>query len=186
VPVALEVRLVERLPDRARVMVTLTPRAAQTAVDGVTVELFTDECEALGNRVVLPIAGVLTDAITVRAEVRGVGEIPARAVIVATAWHDGESVRAMCPADPWTAFEAHVRGKRCVHCQGSSLERELESATRRDRERIAVILPWIGTAMKPRSGELRDIRDDIDEISAEMGLDASDCALLKEILRESE
>lgn len=186
VTLAVEVRLVERLDDRARVLVTLTPRA-ETSVDAVTVQLFSEDCEPIGNRVVLPIAGTLTDAIAVHAEVRGHEGLPERAVIVATAWRETEYVRAWCPADPWTAFEAHVRGKRCVMCTAGGIARDFVSMRRKDLAALAKVLPWVrGEDRAAEEGELCEIGEDIDEISAEMGLDATDAALLKEILGDLE
>lgn len=187
---SIEVRLVERLSDRARVEVTLTPRE-ETRVDGVAVELFTGECELLGHRVVLPIAGCLTSAVTVRAEVRSTGELPPRAVIVATAWRDGAEVRAWCPADPWSAFEAHVRGKRCVKRQPTSEEDDviLESLNRKQHKRLGCTIPWLapkhactpGAATGPFDVET-DEPDMIDDLSEELGLDPRDTDLLRQIL----
>lgn len=188
----IEVRLVERLTDRARVEVTLTPRA-DTRVDGVAVELFSGECESLGHRVVLPIAGCLTSPVTVRAEVRSSGDLPPRAVIVATAWGGDTEVRAWCPADPWTAFEAHVRGKRCVKRQPESEDDDviLESLTHRQQANLGRAVPWLTPkyTCKPCGSQRAfdvdsDERDAVDDLSEELGLDPRDAVLLREILDE--
>ena len=187
---SIEVRLVERLSDRARVEVTLTPRE-ETRIDGLAVELFTGECESLGHRVVLPIAGCLTSAVTVRAEVRSAGGLPPRAVIVATAWRDGAEMRAWCPADPWSAFEAHVRGKRCLNRQAPAEDDDviLESLTRRQHKRLGSAIPWLAPkhACTPCAAQgpfdvATDEPDAIDDLSEELGLDPRDADLLRQIL----
>jgi hypothetical protein len=192
VSLSIEVRLVERLNDRARVEVKLTP-SSETRVDGVAVELFTGECEPLGHRVVLPIAGALTDAVVVRAEVRASGGLPPRAVIVATAWRDETEVRAWCPADPWTAFEAHVRGKRCVQTRVATDDDDviLESLTRRQQVTLGRSVTWLApkAACKPCAAVgpfdvHTDERDAVDELTDELGLDARDAHLLRELLEE--
>ncbi len=186
----IEVRLIERFSDRARVEVTLTPRE-DTRVDGVAVELFSGECESLGHRVVLPIAGTLTSPVTVRAEVRSEGDLPPRAVIVATAWREDSEVRAWCPADPWSAFEAHVRGKRCVKHQPPTDDDDviLESLSRCQQGTLGRAVPWLTpkyvctpcAAQGPFDVDT-DERDPVHDLSEELGLDSRDADLLRAIL----
>lgn len=193
-PLAIEVRLIERLPDRARVLVTVTPRE-DVVVDGLSVELFTDDCDSIGHRVELPVPATLSSPLVARAELRGDGALPPRAVVVASVWRDGVETRAWCPADPWTAFEAHVRGRRSLEVRAiPEDERILEGLVRGERRALERMLPWVVTkatctgACGDRTGPL-DVpegggccRDVVDEMTDELGLNASDAAFLREIL----
>lgn len=191
----LEVHLEERLHDRVRALIRLSPNNGVMGIEGVAVELFDEDRNALGPRVLLPIAGQLSDSLVMRVELRCEGALPPGAMILATAWHGADSTKAMTTTDPWTAFEAHIRGKRCV-CSGAVIPFDddllLEGMTAKERHALSSKLPWIGEKLRPPSDPrytsekepLLPHMDVVDDITDELGLCDEDKELLRELLRE--
>lgn len=189
-PVTFELHLEERLPDRVIVSVHLAPRRPGARVDGVALELFSRKRESLSPRVVLPITGDLIGEIVVRAEIRANdGPLPPGVTVIGTAWWDTDQVRAVCPADPWTELEAHMRGRRCVKTRGFADEDWLTSLEVPERRRLAALFPWIDHPRDPcqtYEHEPLDALDVVDEISEELGLDEANTAWLRELLDEDD
>lgn len=190
-PVTFELHLEDRQPDRVIVSVRLAPRRSPMRVDGVAIELFSRKRESLSPRVMLPITGDLVGEIVVRAEIRAhQPPLPAGATIVGTAWWDTDQVRTLCPADPWTELEAHMRGRRCVASRAFADDGWLCTLEPEERRTLAARFPWIDHPRDPCPGfeadEPLDALDVVDEISEELGLDEANTAWLRELLEEDD
>jgi hypothetical protein len=188
VSVDLAIRLLERHADRVIVAVILDPCHGPTCVDGVGVELFSRERDSLSHRVLLPISGTLTQPMSVQVELRADSPLPLGAFIQGQCWQGCESFCAVCPADPSTELEAHVRGRHPVACARrapeSAFDPDLEGLSRAERARLAAVFPWVDGPRAPVEGcvPCLDAMEDFDELSEELGLDEAEAALLREIL----
>ncbi len=180
------VRLLERQSDRVIVSVILDPGATSVPVDGVGVELFSRGRDSLSPRVLLPISGTLSQAMAVQVELRAHGALPVGAFIQGQLWQSGEATCVLCPADPSTELEAHVRGRHPVAAvrsgPSSAFDDDLEGLLPEERERLARVFPWIELPRCAAGAACLDANDDLDELSDELGLDAEEAALLREIL----
>jgi hypothetical protein len=185
-----ELRLEERQPDRVWVSVLLVPRDGALPIDGVAVELFSRQRESLSPRLLLPIAGVLANPMTVKVELRAQTSIPPGAMVVGTAWWGPDTQRVVCPADPWTELEAHVRGKRCLGPREERPGQDFMGLDPTETGRLAGVFPWLEARGTPPCmegfGEPLDAFDVVDEISEELGLDAENAEWLRQLLKEDE
>jgi hypothetical protein len=187
VPLAFDIRLVERLPDRVVLAVRLAPHGGPVSIEGVAVELFNRARESLSPRLLLPIAGALQGELSVQVELRAKAAITTGAVIVGTAWSDKGQACAYCPADPSTELESHVRGRRCVGCECERAN-ELEWLTGDERDRLIAAFPWIAPptspCLKTRVDEPVDVTDEVEMICHELGIDAENAAFLRSLLED--
>ena len=96
-PISLALRLDERRPDRVFVSVILAPRDPDASVGGVSVQMFCRSGQSLGARLLLPIAGQLSQTMRSSVELRTLDALPTGARVVATAWWSGGQLEATCP-----------------------------------------------------------------------------------------
>lgn len=173
----LQLSLTAREPDRAHVLLCLDPAEEACELDGVAVELFSRRDERLSPRLMLPIQGVLSHPIEVRAELRAQQPFGLGGYVLATAWHGKEQRTACCPADMWTAFERHVQGRRPVPLPGPlpGLTR-LEDAELRALSRT---FTWLPTPLEPEP-----VDDLVDDIAEDLGLEAEDAEWLRELMSD--
>jgi hypothetical protein len=188
VSVDLAIRLLERHSDRVIVAVILDPCRGPTCVDGVGVELFSRARDSLSHRVLLPISGTLTQPMSVQVELRAHGALPVGAYVQGQCWQGCEAVCAVCPADPSTELEAHVRGRHPVACARrapeSAFDADLEGLSRDERRTLVAAFPWLEAPQTVDDGcvPCLDAIDDFAELSEELGLDEAEAAMLREIL----
>ena len=175
--VRLQLCLEERLTDRVVVAVFLEPESSEHALDGVAVELLDRRRESLSPRVLLPISGHLTQAITVRVELRSVSALPVGALVEASAWWAGDQVRVWCPTEASTQLEAHVRGRHSIPFP--KVEGEFSSLGRAEAIALADRFPWTASA-----GGREPMAEVADEISAELGLEGEDANWLRDLLHD--
>ena len=186
--VDLAIRLLERHSDRVIVAVILDPCRGPTCVDGVAVELFSRERDSLSHRVLLPISGTLTQPMSVQVELRAPHPLPLGAFIQGHCWQASESICAVCPADPSTELEAHVRGRHPVACARRAPEcafdADFEGLSMRERRRLAAVFPWVDGPRTSAEGcvPCLDAVEDFDDLTAGLGLDEAEAALLRDIL----
>jgi len=188
----LELRLEEREPHRVFVSVLLAPRdGAEARVDGVALQLQAPDGEAVGPRMLLPIAGAVRSLILSTIELRTLGdELPQGSRVVGTAWREAEQVEVTIPTDPGTAFEAHVRGHQ--RAASRDVRRYLEPLLADERAVFSALYPWIDEPMVPPepAGELEvvdhepDSDEIVDDLAEEIGLDAESAEWLKDLLDE--
>ncbi|MCA9569603.1 MAG: hypothetical protein KC656_17275 [Myxococcales bacterium] len=185
-----DLQLTDRQPDRVLVSVLLRPgRTGPVDVQGVDVMLVCPEGEPISHRMLLPIAGTVSQTIVSTVELRGHGPLPPGTRIAATAWSAHQQWEARIPADPGTQMAAH--------CRGDVVVRPEEDADFPDRflplgcdERAALarVFPWLEACPT----ELKVVDDDTltgeDDLRAyccdELGLDEDDADWLADLLNE--
>ncbi|MFT4621459.1 MAG: hypothetical protein ACI8PZ_000111 [Myxococcota bacterium] len=190
-PISLELRLDAREPDRVFVSVLLVPSDSGAPIGGVSVQLFTRSGQDLGNRLLLPIAGQLAQAMRSSVELRTLESIPPGSKVVATVWWPGGQVEATCPTDPGTELGSHMRGCKMISPADESELRHLNLA---ERERIAARFPWVDEPMLPAEEPTAYFEptpeDDpdgfVDGIASQYDLDEESAEWLKELLTEEE
>ena len=186
-----ELRLEERRSDRVYVAVVLAPPTDRPVpIEGVAVQLFQRSGEAGSSRLLLPIAGTLTQPMISTVELRAHGgHLPNGSRVVGTVWNAQLQSEATCPADMWTELESHVRGTRIVHPR--SAEVEMRALRTVERARLASTFPWLGRpVVVPFDGVLEpeepQIEEELDALCAEYGLCGEEADFLKELLTEDE
>ncbi len=140
-----DLELAERQPDRVRVAVFLGPGSeGPVTLRGVEMVLLCPDGEPLSHRMLLPIAGTITDRMVSTVELRGNGPLPPGTRILATAWSEEQQWEVRIPADPGTQMEAHCRGQICLWPED---DRDFESCfaplTEDEIRRLAVYFPWL-------------------------------------------
>jgi len=185
VSLSLDLRLDDRKPDRVLVSVRLSPEGEVHPVDGVALQLCSEDGECLGPRLLLPIHGSLAGPVVTRAELRSADPIPRNGRVVAVAWWGREQVEVTCPSDRGTSLEVHMRGQSQVALPARVTLRLLDEA-----ERAALVrrLPWIDEPLAKAHPRIEpvDPEPDADELCAEIGLDGEDAAWLKDLLESDD
>ena len=188
-----ELRLEARQVDRVTVSVRLAPIDDAGEVEGVALQLLTPDDEPLGARMLLPIAGRVTQAIRSTVELRSVPtDIPQGSRILGTAWNGPDQLDVTIPTDPGTDFEQHVRGR--VIISALTRGRYLELLLPDERAVIAHHLPWIDEPRQPRAsaGALGVVDHEpetaevVADLADELGLDDDSAEWLKSLLDEPE
>lgn len=184
---SLDLRLDDRQPDRIVVSVRVVPEGDLHPVDGIALELCNDEGDRLCPRLLLPISGALTGPLETRAELRSRDPIPPRSKVRATAWWGCEQVEASCPSEQGTRFESHMRGRNLVSLANGQVALHLIAPE--ERACITRSMPWIDEPMvlpDPHEIEPVDTEETAEEyadaICAELGLDDTNAAWIKELL----
>jgi len=187
-----ELSLEERLDDSVIVSVYLCPRDGATRVDGVALRLRDKNGRGLGPRVLLPIAGTLSQTMrtTVALECENGEDVPLGACVQVVAWYEQEQREASIPTDRMTAFEVHVRGTTPWALEEG--ERMLEALLPEERAVFAQGIPWIDEPrMPPPSAAQLGVVDhepteeeEVDAFVDEMGIDAESAEWLKDLLDE--
>lgn len=184
----------ERQADRVFVTVCLAPpldaEGGVVDVQGVALELRTRAGEALGPRLLLPVAGVLTGPITLSTEVRSRTDLPRGSRVHGLVWWEGGQVETASPTDPGTALESFARG-------GGSALTPLDpddlpvALTETEWQRLSRAFPWMRNFR--RDGEhvedriLEEQPEDLaDDIADCYGLCDEDRDLLQELLGEDD
>lgn len=188
-----DLQLTDRQPDRVLVSVLLRPSEEEDPVDldGVEVVLVCPEGQPLSHRMLLPIAGRISQTIVSTVELRGHGDLPAGAQISATAWCGCRQWEAAIPADPGTQLQAHCRGVSLVRPQRDpQFAERLRPLACVEREALSTALPWLAPCPLP---ELRVV-DDTTELEREaeelrsychdLGLDDDEACWLEDLLTE--
>jgi hypothetical protein len=185
-------RLEDRSPDRVLVSVLLAPRSS-VQIDGVALQLFSRANEAISARVVMPIAGELTQPMLSTIELRAFpDEIPLGSRVVGTAWAGPEQREATVPTDTATEFERHVRARCRVSCEEpADDDRLLERLSADERSQVARLYPWVDEPRVPKAiGELEVVEHEEDEDEAfddlveDLGIDEESAEWLKDLLAE--
>lgn len=178
-----DLQLKERLPDRVVVGVLLKPTGASAQVDGVAVALRGPDGERLSNRLMLPIAGTLTQPMLTAIELRACTALVPGARIVGIAWHDGEQWETSIPADPGTCLEAHCRGWHAV----KPIEDEALRFKRPRLHELAALqeaFPWLTPSEAPLAIVETEEEVDVRRACEDLGLDEEDAEWLEELLAE--
>lgn len=188
VHVTFELRLEERRADRVFVSVLLAPADPGASLDGVSVQLFQRDGEAVSPRLLLPISGVLAQPMITTVELRAEGGVlPGGSRVVGTAWNAVASVEASCPTDMWTELGSHVRGTRTVAAAPCG---ELRLLDLQERARLACIFPWMTRTAPLRTDDVLEPEDtqeeEVDAFCAEYGLGEEEAEFLKELLAEDD
>jgi hypothetical protein len=185
-------QLTDRQPDRVLVSVLLSPESAEPVdLEGVEVMLVCPEGEPLSHRMLLPIAGRISQTMVSTVELRGHGPLPVGAGIAATAWCGCRQWEARIPADPGTQLEAHCRGTTLIRpAPVRSFGDAFEPLSRKERDALSQALPWLAPHPLP---ELRVV-DDTTEVEREaeelraycedLGLDDEATDWLEDLLNE--
>lgn len=186
--VELELTLDERREDRVLVSFWLTPHTASAAVDSVTLQLVCPKGGELCPRTVLPLSGRLTGPVALSVELRGERPLPLGSQVVATAWIDGEPVKAHCPADPSTSLVMHLRGARLGL---EEVDADLVTLRPLAEERLAALearWPWVTQDLSPPEVvgvlEAEEPPPSAEDLAEAMGLDEETAAWLHELLEE--
>ena len=187
-----ELRLEDRKPDRVLVSVLLAPHSS-LRIDGVSLQIISREGEPVSARMVLPIAGELSQPMLSTMELRAIAaEIPQGSRVVGTAWAGHEQRDAALPTDPSTEFERHVRARcRVVPDVLEDDVRLIERLTPEERATVARAYPWVDEPRLPVAvGELEVVDHEqtdeevFDHFCDELGLDGDSAEWLKDLLSE--
>lgn len=191
VHVTFELRLEERRADRVFVSVLLAPAdaadgAARPSLDGVSVQIFQRDGEAVSPRLLLPISGTLAQPMITTVELRADGGVlPAGSRVLGHAWSADVVIEASCPTDMWTELGTHVQGTRNVCARSGAKLRRLAPE---ERARLACIFPWMANTRSLHADDVLEPEDteeeEIDAFCAEYGLDGDDAEFLKELLAD--
>ena len=187
-----ELRLEERNPDLVLVSVLLAPTSRSARIDGVALQLFTRQGEALSSRMLLPISGRLSQPMLSTLELHAQTDvIPQGCVVHGTAWRGKEQLETRIPTDPFTELELHMRGRRRIDPEEG--ERVLGLLELEEREKIARDFPWIDEARIPTpAGALQVVdheeeeEEALDEAIEELGIDAESAEWLKGLMEDEE
>lgn len=186
--VDLELSLDERREDRVLVSLWLTPQVPEAAVDSVSLQLVCPKGTELCPRTLLPLSGRVTGPVALSVELRGEQALPLGSQVVATAWVDGEPLRAHCPADPSTDLRGHLVGARLGM---EAVDADLVTLTPLDdagRAHLEARWPWVAepTAPPEVAGVLEAEEDPLsaEDLAADLGLDEEDAAWLRDLLDE--
>ena len=180
-----DLQLKERLPDRVIVGVWLGPTDGQAQVDGVAVWLRAPDGERLSNRLMLPIAGTLTQRMLTAVELRAFEDLPAGSRVVGLAWHAGQQWDADIPADPGTSLEAHCRGWGAVKPLEDEAVR-FRCLNEAQRTELQEAFPWLTPTETPLSVVETEEGVDLKRACEELGLDEDEAAWLEDLLNEPE
>lgn len=187
-----DLQLTDRQPDRVLVSVLLRPSDEEPVdLEGVEVMLLCPEGEPLSHRMLLPIAGRISQAIVSTVELRSHGDLPLGARIAATAWCGCRQWEAQIPADPGTQLEAHCRGVAAIRPdRDRHFGENLQPLACAERDALSIALPWLAPCQLP---ELRVV-DDTTEVEREaeelrsycneLGLDEQEADWLEDLLNE--
>lgn len=187
-----DLQLTDRQPDRVLVSVLLRPAdTAPVDIHGVEVMLVCPEGEPLSHRMLLPIAGTISQTIVSAVELRGQGPLPPGARIAASAWGDHGQWEATIPADPGTQMEAHCRGTYLVRPDPDlDFDERFVQLSCAQRTRLAQAFSWLEPCSPP---ELRVVDDtteaelESEELRAycsDLGLDDEATDWLEDLLNE--
>lgn len=184
---SLLLRIEQRQPDRVRVSVLLAPTDDPVRLDGVALGLVDEDGEALSARLLLPVAGVLSQPMASTVELRAHDDIPEGSQIVGTAWTDSGEVDVSCPADPCPDLQDHMRGRRAIGIhltRRKGREHGLDEIEPDERCRLARVFAWLAPSA-PCAPRVVDGRSSIaDEISDEFGLDEDTARFVRELMEE--
>lgn len=185
-----DLRLEDRKADRVLVSVLLAPHSS-VRIDGVSLQLFSREGEAISARMVLPIAGDLSQPMLSTMELCAiVDDIPQGSRVVGNAWAGTEQREATLPTDPSTEFERHVRALCRIGGAEADDDRLLEPLIPEERAILCRDYPWVDEPRIPRAiGELEVVDNETDEeaidhLCDDLGLDQDSADWLKDLLSE--
>ena len=182
-------RLQDRETDRVFLEVVLRPNGGPISLDGVAVEWCTRDREPLSPRHLLPISGTLAGPLSTTVELRCHRTVPNESVVVGTAWWGKNQREFICPADPETELESHVKGTRLVLPLPEKTH-EMYNLSRSEWRAIVSVFPWVKGRRTPdedlEETEEIDTTALMDEITADYGLDEDSAQWLKELLFEDE
>lgn len=184
---AVELHLQERSPHRVLVSVCVSPLNGPQVVDGVALQLLSEDGTELSTRTLLPISGSLGAPLVTTVELRGYGcVVPVGAVVNATLWSGHEQLVATCPADPHQRFRDWLRGDRAS--LGDLDDVEFSAIEGEDRARLEKALPWIAEPLRRSSAPpvLESKEDDpcADALKEDFGLDDECAEWLESLLSE--
>ena len=185
---AFELRMEERGKDRVVASVLLAPQGSSVRIDGVALQLFTREGEALGSRMLLPISGSLSHPMLSTVELKA-EDIPSGSRVVGTAWCGTDQIDTQLPTDPFTELEMHMRARRRITTDSAELD--LDRLEPEERATIARDFPWIDEPRLPvATAELTVVENEPDEpldtFVDTLGLDEESSEWLKDLLEEND
>lgn len=181
-------RLEDRGADRVLVSALLVPTQGSVRLDGVALQVLDKAGDALGVRMLLPIAGELHHPMLSTVELKCT-DLPAGARVVGTAWQGADAQEAVLPCERFTELEQHVRARRRI--AGFAVETDLDVLEGPDRRRLAAVYPWVDEPRVPRiAGELEvvdeEVDDEVDRVVDGLGLDEESAEWLKDLLSDEE
>ncbi|MBX2797230.1 MAG: hypothetical protein KTR31_06180 [Myxococcales bacterium] len=188
----IELRLEERNPNSVLVSVLLAPSSGSTRIDGVALQLFTRQGEALSSRMLLPISGELAQPMLSTLELQAQADvIPQGCRVQGMAWNGKDQVEAYIPTDPFTELEVHMRGRRRIDPDED--DRLLEWVLPEEREKVSRDFPWVNEPRLPVATDALQVVDHeedeeeaLDEVLDELGIDAESAEWLKDLMEDEE
>jgi hypothetical protein len=186
-PFAFQLELADRAEDRVQVAVSMVPSGAPQNIEGVAVQLLSRAGDPLSPRLLLPVSGRLSGALMTTAELRAKSDLPLGARVHGTAWGDGFSLEASCPADRWTELAAHVRGRPAAGIVTRHVD--LEPLIGEEKDELIRRLGWLAECPWCETNEPLEATSEEDERELcnavdELGLDEEDAEWLKDLLHE--
>ena len=183
-PLDFSLRLEDRGGQRVLVSALLAPTEGVVRLDGVALQVFNRQGDALGVRLLLPIAGELHQAMLSTVELK-CREIPQGSRVVGTAWWGLEQREAVLPTDPFTELEQHVRARKRLGTFADATD--LDVVEGEERLRLARIYPWVQEPRVPVTTpalEVVEPEEDVDDLVDHLGLDEDSTEWLKDLLSE--
>lgn len=186
-----ELRLEERANEQVVVSVALAPREHPVVIEGVALQWATAEGEPISARLLLPIAGTVSQPMVSSVVLHAFRAIEPGCRVRATAWFGTTQVESSIPTDPFTELEEHVRArKRVSPDEGEREPRRLEPV---ERARLSARYPWVDEPRINKAvGELAVVESTpstdavVDEVAEEFELDEESATWLRELLAEED
>lgn len=184
---SLDLKLLERMDDRVRCEVTLSPEGSSPIVDGVALQLVDADDRPLGARALLPVSGRVAQRVSLEVELRADEPLAADASLVVVAWSGRDGIRVRVPARPPPSLESHVRGAQAP--QGVDLSPVLAPEPEL-RDRLERSFPWVATPLRRPdvAGVLegREPTPSEEELAERFDLGEDTAAWLRDLLDEEE
>lgn len=182
--VTVELRLDERQAESVIVSVLLTPQSPSSQLGGVELHLQSPNGDALGPRMVLPIAGALTAPMRSTVQLRSNVPLERGARIVAAAWQGSQTVETSIPADARTEL-AHHAGPAKTLALSNDTQATFGALGDDDMQRLRNAWPWLADTGRPRVVEAtadEEQASDVDDIIDDLELDEASSEWLRELL----
>jgi len=184
---SLDLKLLERLSDRVRCLVTLEPGTTSPSVDGVAMQLVDAEDRVLGARALLPVVGRVSHRVSLEVELRADAALPADASLVLAAWSGRDGMQLRVPARPPPSLQSHLRGTQAP--QGIDLSPVL-APEEGLRQRVEAVFPWVRTPLRrPDTAGVLEGREPIpseDDLAERFDLGEDTAAWLRDLLDEDD
>jgi hypothetical protein len=182
-PLQVSLSIEGRDGDRWRGRVLIQPCGCPVDIDGATLSMVDGDGAPAGPVVVLPVEGLLSEAVALQASVRGPERLPPGATLRLTVFMGGTSLVWDEPVTRREGFQDYLAGRTQLTPGPLPEGRNLTSE---EIERLAGVFPWLAQSAAPSdAGKAFDaFREDL-LASLDLDTQEPDTADLLRMLRET-